>query len=318
MSIPLPARSARSGWTFYLMHMTKLSYSKKALTYQEQLKQLKARGLQVDNEEKAIHLLETVSYYRLSGYWYPLLQDKKSHIFKPSANFETAFQMYCFDRELRKLILSELEKIEVAVRAKMTYILSHKYGSFWFQNPTLFRNPVTHANSLSVMGVEFDRSDEDFIKSFKENYSDPLPPSWILSEIISFGTLSKLYKNLKPIKERKEIAHYFGLPDVVFETWLHSIVYLRNACAHHSRLWNKTMSITPQIPRSPRNCWLTNTTISSNRTYFILSMIKYLLQPINSSNKLKARIKRLLGKYPNIDIKAMNFPLDWEKETLWS
>jgi abortive infection bacteriophage resistance protein len=137
------------------------------------------------------------------------------------------------------------------------------------------------------------------------------------SEITSFGSLSMLYKNLKPGKEKRDIAHYFGLPDSVFETWLHSIVYLRNVCAHHTRLWNRAMSIRPQAPRSPRKPWLNNTNINNNRTYFILSMINYLLQTVNPKNTFRNRFKNLLGKYPNVDYKAIGFPENWEQEPLW-
>ncbi|MGE4307572.1 MULTISPECIES: Abi family protein [Bacteroides] len=28
-------------------------------------------------------------------------------------------------------------------------------------------------------------------------------------------------------------------------SWLHSIVYIRNICAHHSRLWNKVLGVRP-------------------------------------------------------------------------
>ena len=81
--------------------MSKAPYSKVALTYSDQLQQLKKRGLTFENEAKALHLLENVSYYRLSGYWYPILADKKNHAFKQGATFNTAFKLYCFDRELR-------------------------------------------------------------------------------------------------------------------------------------------------------------------------------------------------------------------------
>jgi abortive infection bacteriophage resistance protein len=104
--------------------MSKVPYTKSALSYAEQIHQLKQRGLIIENELKVTHLLEVISYYRLSGYWYPMLADKQNHTFKPNSTFETAFNIYKFDRELRLLVLSELEKIEVAVRAKMFYILS--------------------------------------------------------------------------------------------------------------------------------------------------------------------------------------------------
>jgi abortive infection bacteriophage resistance protein len=102
--------------------MEKSNYNKPFQPYQAQIALLKSRGMQFANENKAMHLLENISYYRFSGYWYPLLADKENHVFKPNADFETAYGLYKFDRELRKLIISELEKIEIAVRAKMAYI----------------------------------------------------------------------------------------------------------------------------------------------------------------------------------------------------
>lgn len=172
-----------------------------------------------------MHLLEAVSYYRLSGYWYPLLQDKANHKFKPGSDFETAFKLYCFDRELRRMVISKLEKIEVAVRAKMIYILSHQYGPFWFQDPKYFRNPVKHADTISKIGMEYARSDEEFINAFRNKYSDPLPPSWMTLGITSFGTLSMLYSNLLPSREKRDIAHFFGVADKVFSSWFTSEMF---------------------------------------------------------------------------------------------
>ena len=111
--------------------MAKVPYTKPAFLYADQLQQLKTRGLIVENDAKALHLLEHISYYRLSGYWYPMLAlPKTGHIFKPGSKFNDVFKLYCFDRELRKLIQGELEKIEVAIRSKMIYLLSHRYDPF--------------------------------------------------------------------------------------------------------------------------------------------------------------------------------------------
>lgn len=88
-------------------------YNKPALTYQEQLERLIDRGLIVENKSKVLHLLENLSYYRISGYLYPLLKEnKENHKFKEGSTFESAFQMYCFDRELKQLISGEIEKLK--------------------------------------------------------------------------------------------------------------------------------------------------------------------------------------------------------------
>jgi abortive infection bacteriophage resistance protein len=142
-------------------------YKKPALSYAEQLVLLKQRGLQIDNESKALHLLENISYYRLSGYWYPMLTFPKSnHLFKKGSTFENAFKLYCFDSELRKLILSELEKIEIAVRAKMIYILWHKHGPFWFTKKQLFKDGNNQEKLINILKGESERSDEEFILIF--------------------------------------------------------------------------------------------------------------------------------------------------------
>ena len=269
------------------------------------------------DENKAKKWLENISYYRLSGYWYPLLADKKNHIFKPDADFETAFRLYKFDCELRKLIISELEKIEIAVRTQMAYVLSTSNNPFWVENATLFANPQLYQSTIDKIREEFDRSDEEFIIAFKSKYSNPLPPSFMLLEITSFGTLSRLYDNLKPGKPRKEIAKRFGLPDKVFASWLHSFVYIRNVCAHHARIWNRWLRIQPLFPKNAAKIWISNKQVGNNRLFYALSMIIYLLNIVNPNHKFKQKLENLFRRYPNVDTKAMGFPANWHTESLW-
>ena len=304
-------------------------YDKPALDYITQLGQLKARGLHISNEEKALHLLENISYYRLSGYWYPMLSfPKGSHVFKPHSTFDNAFALYCFDREFRKLILGELEKIEIAVRAKMIYNLWHSNGAFWYKDATLFSRLRGFTTTIDKLTLEYERSDEEFIKSFRAKYTDPLPPSCMILEISSFGNLSSMYQNLRPGTQKRAIANHFGLDESTFSSWLHSFTYVRNVCAHHARLWNKTFGISSRIPLRPMNSFLSNTTITSQNlgdppidnnksAYFLCSKIIYLLNIINPRNNFKIKFWRLLKKYPMIDTKAMGFPGSWEDEQIW-
>ena len=139
----------------------------------------------------------------------------------------------------------------------------------------------------------------------------------MILEITSFGSLSKIYSLLNPGRNKREIARHFGLSDTVFSSWLHSIVYLRNVCAHHTRLWNRVMSISPQLPQTPQNPWLTQAGILNKKTYFMLSMIKYFLHIVNPNNTFTSKVEDLLAKYPNDDIHAMGFPPDWKNEPLW-
>lgn len=298
--------------------MDKTSYSKPALDYAQQIQQLKDRGLIIENEEKALHLLETISYFRLSSYWYPLIETPKENlIFKTDATFDKAFGLYCFDRELRKLVLAELEKIEIAIRAKMIYELSIIHDPFWFKNHDLFKNKESLQLSLEKLRDEIKKSDEVFIVNFSKNYINLFPPSWILLEVTSFGLLSHMYCNLKPGQTKRKIAHYFGLDDTTFESWLHCIVYLRNVCAHHSRLWNRVMRINPKISQNFKENFFITQHLDNRRLYVMLSMILYSLISVNHTNTFSDKVKCLLARNPNVDTRAMGFPEKWDNEPLW-
>ena len=205
--------------------MHKPLYNKPFLSYSEQILLLKSRGMIFADETKALHLLKRIGYYQLSIYWRPLLADKQNLVFKPNTFFETAFALYKFDRELRRLILSELGKIEIAMRSQMSYSLSTAHGSFWLENETLFADTEKYQKTLAKIADELSRSDEEFIISFKSNYSNPLPPSFITLEIASFGVLSRLYQNMRAGRVKREIAKEFGLADKALVSWLHAFVY---------------------------------------------------------------------------------------------
>jgi abortive infection bacteriophage resistance protein len=183
-------------------------------------------------------------------------------------------------------------------------------------------------SSVDSLYEEYERSDEQFIKSFKDKYSNPLPPSWMILELSSFGCLSRIYKNLKSLRPKRNIANYFQLDETTFESWLHTLVYIRNVCAHHARLWNRKMSIAPKIPFNPRRPWINNTVLpnpiagnpnlnNNDSTYYLLCIVMYLLFIINPKTKFKDRLLSLFGGYPNIDLKAMGLPETWQLEPLW-
>jgi abortive infection bacteriophage resistance protein len=138
----------------------------------------------------------------------------------------------------------------------------------------------------------------------------------MMLEVTSFGTLSMMYENLKPGKTKRKIAEQFGLDRKTFTSWLHTVVYIRNVCAHHNRLWNRTLSIRPRIPRTPHNRWLSQNT-GNGKAFFTLSIVIYFLNTVNPKHTFPSKFKKLLDKYPNVDVGAMGFPDDWEDEELW-
>ena len=270
-----------------------------------------------------------MSYYRLSGYWHTLLDEpKKDHKFKPNSTFDKAFNLYCFDRELRMLVLNQIEKIEVAIRAIIAHECSIDLGVFWMSDKNNFKSFSEYTLCLGSIFTEVNRSSELFLREYKKNYTEELPPSWITLEVCSFGNLSRIYSNLNSGLTKRNIADKFDLNEKVFESWLHSLVYVRNLCAHHSRLWNKRLKIKTELPKKTKGKWIKYFNIVDDRdgssshirerTYFTICMIQYLLNKLNPRNQFKEKLNSLYKKFPDIDLNAICYTKKWANEDLWN
>ena len=190
-----------------------------------------------------------------------------------------------------------------------------------------FKSHTQHTRDLSKIFGEVGRSKELFIKDYKKKYKEELPPSWMSLEVCSFGSLSYIYENLKGGRTKRNISRKFALRDDVFATWLHTLVYIRNTCAHHSRLWNKSLTIKATVPTRTSLNGISNfhnidTRTGNrmhikNRTYFVLCMLTYLLQSVNPSNKFKENLDALFIEYDLVDRKALGYTDNWETEPLW-
>ena len=86
------------------------------------------------------------------------------------------------------------------------------------------------------IGHQQDSRRDIFIKHYYNTYDDPpMPPCWMVFEVISFGSISHCLKFLKH-PEYNDACIKFGLNHQILSSWFHSVSYIRNICAHHSRL----------------------------------------------------------------------------------
>lgn len=299
-------------------------YNKIPLNIDEQITKLKERGLVISNTELAKHFLSHISYYRLAGYWWPMqMEPKAQHNFKEGSKFEDVISLYNFDRELRVIVFDAIEKIEISLRTKLIYHLSHEFGAWWFQNLEIFQNAPEAVKTLAVIEEELSRSKDVFIKSHKAKHKDDLrfPPSWKTLELTSFGALSKIYGNLKnDINSKDTIAKELGLVNHTYlPSWLQSLAQIRNYCAHHSRLWNKNLPGRPKLLSKPPFYWIEDIPKEGemHMLYIHLCCIKYLLNTIQPANNFGKQLISLLEKYPSVDINALGIKPTWKVEKLW-
>lgn len=230
----------------------KPQYPKPHRKYGEQVELLKGRGLVIADAPAAENFLRHVNYYRLSAYsriYYQSGDSKETFI--PGTTFEQVRALYEFDSNLRDLVVAALEPIEVSIRTAMAYDLGMKYGPFGHRDPKNFgRHPrLSHSEWKRHLTREIARSNEVFIQHFEESYREfPIIPIWSSVEIMSFGTLSKMFQLLKT-EDQSLLAAPYQIHQDVLGSWLHTIVYVRNICAHHARLWDRDFRVPCAIPR---------------------------------------------------------------------
>ncbi len=181
---------------------------------------------------------------------------------------------------------------------------------------TYYANSGAFQRTRLFIDHELVKSHEEFIVHFKQTYSDPYPPAWILSEILPLGGLTNIFANLKDPQVKKRVAQRFGLQLPVFNSWLTIITLTRNRCCHHARVWNKQNSIMPMMPKKTAFPWIT-LPANSLRIYFNLCIIKYFINVIAPGNDMMQKLDNLLSAFPQIEVVAMGFPQSWETEKLW-
>lgn len=293
-----------------------MKYDKPPLTYDQQVELLKSRGLIIKNKQKIKSLLKQISYYRISAYFLPFQKEKD--LFIPGTSIEDIETLYNFDRELLNLIFTTISRVEIPIRTRITYLFVQKYGPIGYTQIKNFRDGFyLFEEWLSKLRSEIKRSKETFIRHYKRKYADDSPdyPMWMVAEIMSFGSLSVLYKGMNKY-DKSNISQEFGLQPVVFESWLHSLVYIRNLCAHHNRLWNRTLGVKPKIPKL-LEIWHNPFTIDNSKMFSIFTVLKFLLGFVDPSQNFTESLMDLLEKYEISNLQLMGFPNNWLQHKVW-
>ncbi|MCW8444571.1 Abi family protein [Fluoribacter gormanii] len=320
-------------------------YNKPYLTFEQQLELLKSRGLGVTNDKVALEYLGRLGYYRLSGYWYPCrkllplveqqtksIRPRRSDEFLPGSRFQDVVDLYVFDKKLRLLILDAIERIEVAFRVDIAYLLGER-DPFAYTNPDLLHGHFTkkidpntgktkYQEWISKHEQLINRSKEDFVEHYKAKYGLPLP-IWVAIELWDFGLLSVFYKGMA-VKDKAIIANKYDIPDwQIMESWLRSLNYVRNVAAHHSRLWNRNLIDQPKLAKPGAmlafDSFIDNVHMTS-RVYVVLCILAHYMKIICPRSTWQMRLVELIHSFPNsnyVSIQDMGFPAEWEQHIFW-
>jgi len=298
--------------------MSKRPYTKPSKTYTEQVEILRSRGMIIDDAPKAELALRHLNYYRLCGYWLPFEQDHATHTFKPGTRFESVIELYNFDRRLRLLLMDAIERIEVSVRGQWAHIMAQRHGPHSHLQPELAKNREHWGKNIADLHKEAERSkEEEFIRHYRDNYLEDLPPVWAMCEVMSLGLLSRWFHNIGDPHTKAAIAGQYQVHHSIFTSWLRHLTGVRNVCAHHNRLWDREFIIKPEAPRKRPTVLAGAFEKDSPKLYNTLLMLLYLMDVIEPGHDWRGRLCALLAESTGIPLKAMGFPNNWQEKAIW-
>lgn len=296
-----------------------MKFEKEPLTTREHLRLLEERGLVILEEAGFRAEIERIGYFRLSGYMYPFQMNDGSHRFKRRTTDLDILEHYYFDKRLRLILMEAIEALEVAMRAILCNKMALAYGSHWYDDPTHFVRMDAFSMLQNYVHDACKDSCEMYIQRYRSKYIAPrMPPVWMAMELMTFGKLVRMFTNLKDNPEKKAIAAFFNQPVVILESWLLSINYLRNCCAHHNRVWNRKLPLKPKLPSRERYRFLRQINEDTNRQLFgVASCMLYMLQAISQAESFRRKIHTLFFDFPSINLGYMGFHPDWMVESIW-
>lgn len=217
-----------------------------ALSVDEQVQNLVDKGLLIEDIDGAKKYLSHVSYFRLIKA-YSLEFKPKNGNYSPGTTFRNLVDIYNFDIKLRQILFPIIEYIEIDLRCKIANYFSKKYGVLGYQDPSNFDKANYHWDFMLKINKEIERNKtKPFVANFTTQYKNGALPFYALIELFSFGTLSKFYRNLLT-EDQKEIAAEYKIKYEYLDSWIASISYVRNICAHYGRLYNINISKAPRL-----------------------------------------------------------------------
>ncbi|WP_052053478.1 Abi family protein [Rhodococcoides fascians] len=322
----------------------------------DQIERLESRGMAITDSGIADRWLKSIGYYRLSGYWYPFVDTdvdpESGNRFVPGTTFDEIVRLYEFDRHLKTHMLSAIERVEVAMRSQVGHTLGARGPMSYLDGDNFDPEFVGSGNHMDWLATAFgrvrrQRTKDQSLKHHFENYDGRIP-IWVLTDVLDFSDLSKLYAGLRE-EDRDTIALWFDIPAPVPEAavprrgrgssaarrnrrrraagpgstlanLLEQLTIVRNISAHHSRLWNRRL--VPIGTSSLRSvAAFDGLPAQSERVYGVVVAAAHLLQTTSPGSAWIKQLEGLIDRsFPPSSIRTpqeMGFPPEWKQLPLW-
>lgn len=258
--------------------------------------------------------------------------------FVPGTEFANVAELYEADRKLRTLVHDGMERIEVAVRTQVVEILCAQQPSnpAFYLSSDSFRSKFAHLQWLQTAYSRLARAGakSDSVKHHTEHYSGMFP-FWAVVEVLDFRDVSVLYSGLKS-RDQQAVAENLGIfidfsalssnqksqvqRNHPLASWLEQLVLIRNVCAHHSRLWNRSFNpASTSFIKTNGNLFLLPPD-QNERFFGALQLMSHILRKVSPGTTWPSKITDLLNNAflpnPLVSPRSLGIPLSWDTQTI--
>lgn len=226
----------------------------------EMINRFEAQGVKFDekSKQKAMDILPSLNYYRLSVFRLYLKEDK---------SFEELVALYRFDLFLRESINRLIPPVEVLIKTSLAYFLSteyknliafptQSYDALAYMDYSIYKKEMVKNSRVNEMLSRFSefisgKQDKDpDIKHHAEYYGGKIP-IWVLTEHLTIGDIATFVTYLdRPVRKKWVRYLQFDMKDGNIVEWVKTIQYLRNTGAHCSRMYGKKFNYNPTLHKA--------------------------------------------------------------------
>lgn len=279
------------------------AYTKSYATASDIVEHIRNRGLDVPDLNYAAEKIDQIGYEHLRIYFLSC-RDEDNQPDKPfiqGTSFQHILQIYECDEKLRSTLFTAVGQFEIQLRNSISEILNARFGSHPYFNKAAFKNYKSYHEALHSFHKVYIASKDMRAKHYKDSYSTPfLPPIWILKEFLTFGTASRILKDLSTCV-LIDVSTRFGLPKQtprnVIENWVQALVDLRNICAHHDRLFNRTFQ---KRLRQSNKLNIPAPDIRHDKLRALTQCLDHMMSARRGQSDVEKAVCRILDQYQNI------------------
>lgn len=233
---------------------------KPPLSWDEQVDLLVSRGLIVADQTECARFLASTNYYRFSGYarYFQQAPHLGDNSFRPGSTFDEIRAVYDADEALRTTLVTPLTRVELMLRSHVAKVIADEHGAYGRYLDKDFYTEIEGREPTVISCLrDINRSKDRHILRYRKAGVDRADysklPVWSAVEAWSFGTLSKVIERGGQGTLANAVATSTGIAKAGFAYRVRAIVYLRNRCAHHSRLWHHSVLDAGPTPNNVRN-----------------------------------------------------------------